>query len=96
MDSGYYILNENKEVVPVMDIGEWGMFFRNTDRIVAKTRIVDCEVSTVFLGIFGNLFETMVFGGKEDRSIQRRYVTYQEALEGHKDICWEVIDLFDI
>ncbi len=46
---------------------------------VALSRLADCEVSTVFLSINYNflggdypiLFETMIFGGKYDRSCHR-------------------------
>ena len=60
------------------------------DRAVAKDKIGDIEISTVFLGLdhqYGEgkplLFETMVFGGELDQE-QERYSTWEEAEEGHK------------
>ncbi len=54
--------------------------------------INSARVSTVFtpidMQIFGGeplLFETMVFGGKYDQ-YQRRYHTYKQAEEGHKEV----------
>ena len=68
--SDKYIL---KDHVPVLedDLLKWGRWFETADRTVARTRIKNIEISTVFLGLdhaFGQgnplLFETMVFGGK--------------------------------
>ena len=50
------------------------------------------KISTVFLGWDHSfmeestpiLFETMVFGGEYDE-FQRRYTTYNEALQGHNE-----------
>jgi hypothetical protein len=63
-----FILN-GKEPVPCDDLMEWARWFGTADRHVAKTRVGQFWVSTVFLGLdhrFGNagpplLFETMVF-----------------------------------
>lgn len=72
------------------DLIKWATARENSDRIVAKTKIGDSEVSTVFLGTdhaFGGgaplLFETMIFGGKHDEFCER-YSTWEEAEEGHK------------
>jgi len=58
-------------------------------RKVAKDKIGDILISTVFLGIdhaFDNgppvLFETMVFGGGLDEEMER-YSTWEEAEAGH-------------
>ncbi len=58
-----------------------------------KTKRFDpAKVSTVFLGLdhsFGDgelqLFETMIFGGKQDEEM-RRYATWEEAEAGHKEM----------
>lgn len=63
-------------------------------RVVARTELPDCKVSTVFLGLdhsFGKeggpiLFETMIFGGRND-GWQRRYKTWQQAEQGHVLAC---------
>jgi hypothetical protein len=52
----------------------------------------DVRVSTVFLGLDhawnGSkppiLWETMIFGGKNDQAYQERYASYEDALEGHQ------------
>lgn len=61
-------------------------------RLVAETKIDDdCWVSTVFLVINHAwddgtpvLFETMIFGG-EHNEYQKRYCTWEEAEEGHRE-----------
>jgi hypothetical protein len=87
--NGQYIL-VGKEPKPVDDLIEWAKSFEGQNRIVEQTQIGDVKVSTVFLGLdhsFGGgeplLFETMIFGGKED-GFQDRYSTWDEAVEGHK------------
>jgi hypothetical protein len=84
-----YIL-VNRKPVKVTDIRTWGESFNN-DRIVAKTKIGDVLVSTVFLGIDHNhfgigpplLFETLVFNGPLDGSMGR-YSTWDQAFAGHQ------------
>lgn len=78
----YYKL-VGKEIVPTEK-------FELEGRTVAKTKIGDVMVSTVFLGIdhsFGRgppmLFETMVFGGPMDQ-YQERCSTWDEAVEMHE------------
>ena len=87
--SDNYIL-KGHEPVPCEDILEWGKWFETGDRTVAKSRVKKMKVSTVFLDHnFGGgqpiLFETMIFGGKHDM-FQRRYHTWQEAEDGHREI----------
>ena len=73
------------------DLIKWSKWFKTADRHVAKTELPgDVKVSTVFLGLdhaFGDgppiLFETMIFGGPKDQ-YQERYLTWEEAEEGHK------------
>lgn len=87
-----YILDENKNPIPVT-IHEWAIFFKNFEaRIVKQEDIGDMQVSTVFLGIdhgFGLnkrpiLFETMIFGGELDQE-EWRYCTWDEAIKGHDE-----------
>lgn len=85
-----YILN-GKEPVLEPDLMKFGKWFETADRVVKKTELPDCEVSTVFLGIdhrhFSDgppiLFETMIFGG-EHNEYQERYSTWDEAEAGHQ------------
>jgi len=88
--TGNYIL-DGKEPVEVSDIVTWATWFEAADRIVKQTTpSKDVRVSTVFLGLdhqFGKgpplLFETMVFGGRQDGD-QWRYSTWDEAAAGHE------------
>lgn len=75
------------------DLIKWTNWFETADRRVAKTDKDDISISTVFLGIdhsFGGnkplLFETMVFGGEYDE-YQQRYSTWEEAEQGHEQVC---------
>lgn len=64
--------------------------FENIDRRVARDKVGDVTISTVFLGLDHSfdesgppiLFETMVFGGPLDEE-QVRYATWDEAVAGH-------------
>jgi hypothetical protein len=77
---------------------EFAAMYEDTGaRIVAKTRVGESEVSTVFLGIdhqFGEgpplLFETMVFGGDGMDGHTRRYTTWAEAEAGHAEVVKEI------
>ena len=92
----YYILDENKNPIPVEDVNEWArMFDKTVDRIVKKTTTSNNHyVSTVFLGLDHSwtpgtihIFETIIFS--EDKDVdeyQERYSTWQEAEEGHDKI----------
>lgn len=92
-----YILNENREPVPVEDILEWAKWFEKADRVVRKTPTPNGEVSTVFLGIdhrFAGdgppiLWETMIFGGSHDQD-QRRYTSEADAIRGHEQMVLEL------
>ena len=91
---------EDKTPIPEPDLRIWSEWFETaTNRVVAQTQIdTDEQVSTVFLGIdhrlLGNgppiLFETLVFGGNCDMD-QRRYLTWDEAEEGHRRVVDEVM-----
>jgi hypothetical protein len=71
-----------------------GVFSLNKRNFVAQDELGSIRVSTVFLGIDHNLsgkgppllFETMIFGGTHN-DYQKRYSTYKEAEEGHKEAC---------
>lgn len=85
----HYIL-DGKTPKLIDDFMEWAKYYETADRIVKKTEVLGCEVSTVFLGIdhayFGGppiLFETMIFGG-EHNEFQERYSTWEEAEAGHQ------------
>lgn len=81
--------------IPCEDFLEWAKWFENADdnRVVARTKVGDVDVSTVFLGLDRNwtgqgppvLFESMVFGGPLDLE-QERYCTWEAAVAGHNDL----------
>jgi hypothetical protein len=85
----FYILDEEHRPVPCTDIMVWGPWFQNFEnRRVARTRIGDSEISTVFLGMDHGFrqhlwFETMVFGGTLDGE-QDCYETWEQAEQGHE------------
>ena len=92
-----YILDSDGRPVAEEDLLVWAEWIERSDkqRIIEKTAIADCTVSTVFLGLdysFGDdsgipiLYETMIFGGNLDGQM-RRYSTREEAEEGHRDMC---------
>ena len=93
----YYKLDENKNVIP-SSLEEWSNFIEN--KLPSNYWIVDQEtvdgyrVSTVFIGLCHNfdpyskvpiVFETMIFDHDDKSVYQRRYSTWNEAEEGHKE-----------
>ena len=95
----WYILNEDKTVTAIPN-GEYPKLgeFNEAAKHVGNTFIGEQRISTVFLHFdhglnFGGdttihepvLFESMIFGGEHDE-YQRRYCTYDEALEGHNNL----------
>lgn len=94
-ETDVYILDENKNPVPVEDVKEWALMFDRDERVVDKTTTKSGHyVSTVFLGLDHSwvenkieIFETMIFS--EDKDVdeyQERYSTWKEAQEGHNRI----------
>lgn len=95
MDNMYYILDKDKQVVPV-DAKTWSDWFEKIEnRRVEKTVLPNgYEVSTVFLGLdmsWGGtthqLFETIVFTSNIDRMEEKdmdRYSTWDQAVKGHE------------
>jgi len=88
-----YILDENNNPISCNDIKKWGKWFQVNDKTVSFTEKNGIRVSTVFLGLdhqYGEgepiLFETMIFGGKEDQ-YQERYSSYKDAEKGHIKAC---------
>ena len=88
-----YILDGHTPI-PEADIRKWGRWFATAERHVARDKIGEADVSTVFLGLDHNftgggspvLFETMIFGGPLHES-QWRYCTWEEAEIGHQAAC---------
>jgi len=87
----WYILDENNKPVE-SSTTEYYMWEEEnpTKRIVKQYTIGDIRISTVFLGLDHSynsdkpiLWETMIFGGKQDQ-YQERYSSYEDALIGHQ------------
>lgn len=76
---------------------QWARLIENNEyKIIGRTVIGKCLVSTVWVGLnqhWGSLpyhiFETMVFreGGEIYNDFQERYSTQGEAVRGHLTIC---------
>jgi len=89
--SEHYILEGHKAVEA--DLMTWARWFETSsraDRIVARTELAECTVSTVFIGLDHNLgdgpphiFETLVLGGKLADEMER-YSTWEQAEAGHE------------
>jgi hypothetical protein len=85
-----YILN-GKEPVRTNDSIAFSKMLASKERIVARTELDGCSISTVFLGLNHRrggegppiLFETFVFHGLCDGEMQR-YCTWEEAEAGHQ------------
>jgi hypothetical protein len=86
-----YLLDENKNPY-VVSFDEFQKVWADDMKRVAIDYIDNIKISTVFLGWDHSfmeestpiLFETMIFGGEYDE-FQRRYETYNEALQGHTE-----------
>ena len=89
--SRWYILDNNNKPVakPVLEAAQW-LEDNDHRRTVKRDEIGDILVSTVFLGLdhawnsdVPVLWETMIFGGEHDQ-YQERYISYEDAVEGHQ------------
>jgi hypothetical protein len=78
----YTLRNGNAVEVDQLTWGMWSADLKH--RIVAKTTLPAgaIEVSTVFIGLDNEFYESMVFGGPFGKQ-RRRYNTYGEAKRGH-------------
>lgn len=89
----YYKL-VGKESVAVGNFTEWVDSQKDdNNRVIKRIQFGRILVSTIFLSLDFNwsggrpiLFETMIFGGIHG-NYQKRYYTYDEALEGHRIAC---------
>ncbi len=92
--AGNWILDVSGDPVFEPDIIKWVKWFETSGdaRVVAKTKVGEVEVSTVFLSVdhnFGSgqpiLYETLVFGGPLDEECDR-YPTKADARRGHEEM----------
>lgn len=86
-----YLLDENNVPYEVT-MEEYSKRIHDIKRVALDYVNDSIKISTVFLGWDHSfldesepiLFETMIFGGEYD-DFQRRYTTYNEALQGHNE-----------
>jgi len=99
--TNWYIL-KNKIPVKCNDLNELSTFNSSTEKIIKKSYIEDCELSTVFLGLdhnFSNsgkpvLFETIFFYktiASDSILLLYRYCHYHTALNNHNRL-WKIIE----
>lgn len=84
----YYIEVDGIPVVSTFQ--EWAVWFNAADRTIKKTDTSNYWVSTVFIGMCGVIYETMVF--PYDSMIDERCVrssTKEAALQAHNDLVRE-------
>lgn len=97
MNHGHYILDDDHNVIAV-DLMTWAMWLEDSKRVIKQDWVHGPFgvqfVSTVFLGLDHNffdtgppvLFETMLFNGPLNNYADR-YRTWDEALTGHAVMC---------
>jgi hypothetical protein len=93
----FFVMEDDHSIRPVGSMEEWCQWYEKAHCSIDWAGNAELYVSTIFLGLnrnwFGEgppiLFETMVFGG-EYNELTFRYSTYDEAIAGHKDVCWRV------
>jgi hypothetical protein len=93
LEHTHYILDEDHNVVPAVsdfapfDLEGWTrwmeFFFDIENRRVGLDTVAGIEVSTVFIGMAGTLFETLITANNEQH-LTDRYQTWQEARHGHR------------
>lgn len=90
-----YILDENQQPIAPTTLEQWSKWRKDDNNLQVDLSIFYWgKVSTIFLGKdysnFPNqkpqLFETMVFGGEHNGQF-RRYSTWEQAVQGHKEVC---------
>ena len=96
----YFILDDDHNLIAA-DLMTWSHWFENAEnRVVAKTQVGNCVVSTVCLGIDHNfmrdgrplLFETMVFVDGNDEDCWRSS-TWAEAVAQHERVVDEMREM---
>lgn len=87
-----FVLGPNHEVVVEPDLLRWGRFLEDGHRIVAQEYVGEYYVSTIFVGLEGQIFETMVFrkNHPSDSLAQVRCSTWQEAEAQHAKLVAEI------
>jgi hypothetical protein len=83
----YYLLKDRKPVPCTVE--EWKELPGGEPNRVAGSNIGNLRVSTIFLGLPGAIFETMVYGQRQDdpRNFIRQCSTWAEAEIQHMEVC---------
>jgi hypothetical protein len=83
MHGWYFILDENKNVIPAT-LFEWSDFWGDwSKRCLFEDYLGDFRIVTIFSGIDEERFETAILN-PEIRTEVYPYDTYEEARKGHK------------
>ena len=100
----YFMLDENRNVVPAKSFKEWGEWFHKSNRRVSRQIVApNIQVSTVFLGMNHNftsedppiLWETMVFIKGEGGEMSRCSGTWQDAEAMHNKMVEKVQSFYE-
>ena len=88
----FYILDDNKHIqkTGADEYLEWFHRDGGVHRIIRETKVGSIVVSTVFVGMNGYIFETLVSDGSE-----YHYRTYRQAVSGHDRIVREYMEKND-
>jgi hypothetical protein len=89
--SEFYILDENKKVIPATR-EEWSNFRENLEnKIVKQENVGEHCVSTVFIGLdhdfledYPHIFEIRIFKGNVPTLYCDRHLTWEQAIAGHE------------
>ena len=98
MSNHLYILNGRGEPVLEPDLHKWALWMENIEsRKVGRDYAGQAVISTVFLGVDYSLggsppilWESMVFGGPLDQSINRCAGSREQALAMHQSMLAQV------
>lgn len=86
--SQLYVLDERRNPVRADNLHDWAMHMEKPHR-VAQTMVKGIRISTVFIGLAGNLmnlprpFETVMFHDGDVLPESQRYATWEAAERGH-------------
>jgi hypothetical protein len=80
---------DGHKVVPcnVLEWAAWNALHPHREKIVGRTIVGDeaqVEVSTVFIGLFDDIFETAILTDDDRTKIVEKYETWEEAAAGHE------------
>jgi hypothetical protein len=89
MTSTYYILDPSGNITTTDSRDTW-IQSMNTHYQIGIDNINNIGISTKFIGYNNTMFETALIPENGPVEIIAIYKTYDEALNGHQDICTEI------